>query len=188
MSGLYLLALFALWLFVGQIVFRLWRRWKPAGLRRKILHIAIGMLFFSLWFGGAFWEVAGKKMYWDAKVRELCAKDGGIRVYETVELPADKFDRYGNVGIASKNAAKPTDKYYYEITILTLRKNNPLIRKTITQMIRRNDGKVLGELIRYGRGGGDFPGPWHPSHYSCPPIAKNQSGLEKSIFKKGAKK
>ena len=57
-------------------------------LTRKALHIVIGVLFFSLWFGGACKKVTGKKMYRDAKVLELCAKDGGAKVYETVELPA----------------------------------------------------------------------------------------------------
>lgn len=32
----------------------------------------------------------GAKAYYDRQVRELCAKDGGVRVYETVTLPAEK--------------------------------------------------------------------------------------------------
>ncbi len=32
----------------------------------------------------------------DAEVDRLCAIDGGVRVYETVTLPPDKFDeKYG---------------------------------------------------------------------------------------------
>lgn len=31
----------------------------------------------------------------DAQVKELCAKDGGIKVYETVKLPADRFNQWG---------------------------------------------------------------------------------------------
>ncbi len=30
----------------------------------------------------------------DDEVRRLCAIDGGIKVYETVQLPAEKFVRY----------------------------------------------------------------------------------------------
>ena len=33
----------------------------------------------------------------DQQVKELCAKDGGIKVYETVKLPADRFDQWGMV-------------------------------------------------------------------------------------------
>lgn len=47
------------------------------------------------WLGGTFWEVAGKKMYWDARVRKLCAIDGRIKVYETVALSSEKFNRWG---------------------------------------------------------------------------------------------
>ena len=33
----------------------------------------------------------------DDEVRRLCAIDGGIKVYETVTLPADRFDKYGQI-------------------------------------------------------------------------------------------
>ncbi|NLC70240.1 MAG: hypothetical protein GX751_02645 [Desulfuromonadaceae bacterium] len=144
-----------------------------------VIVAAIGLLS---WF---FWEAAGKKMYWDAKVRELCAKDGGIRVYETVELPAESFDQWGNVGVSEKRYAEQTDEFYYETITSVLKSDEPQVIKTTTKMIRRKDGKVLGELIRFGRGGGDLPGPWYPSTYSCPPIKQNQPGLEKSVFRKG---
>lgn len=32
----------------------------------------------------------------DRRMEELCKKDGGIRVYETVKLPASKFDQNGD--------------------------------------------------------------------------------------------
>ena len=184
MSGFYLLALIAIWLFTGWIIYRFWRRWKPAALGRKILHIVIGVLLFSAWFGGAFWEVVGKKEYYDAQVRKLCAQDGGVRVYETVELPADQFDKYGNVHIPSKDRAAPQDSYYYEREIQYLRNDDPKITRTHHVIIRRSDGKVLGESIHYSRGGGDLPGPWHPSSYICPPILKDHVGIEKQIFKR----
>ena len=33
----------------------------------------------------------------DAEVKRLCAIDGGIKVYEKVKLPANKFDQYGRI-------------------------------------------------------------------------------------------
>ena len=97
MSGLYLLGLMAIWLLVGWFVHRSWKRWKPEELFQKALHIIIGLLLFSLWFGGGFWQLTGKKIYWDAQVREMCAQDGGVKVYESVELPANMFNKWGQI-------------------------------------------------------------------------------------------
>jgi hypothetical protein len=119
----------------------------------------------------------------DAEVRRLCAIDGGIKVYETVKLPPEKFDKYGNVTIPAQDSAKPEDEYFYEHEMIHYREGNPSLSKEHFKIIRRSDGKVLGESIRYWRGGGDLPGPWHPSSFSCPPTA--QPGLETSIFLEG---
>ena len=132
----------------------------PPCWEEKRLHIAIGAMLFSLWFGGAFWKVAGKKMYWDAKVRELCVKDGGIKVYETVELSPNFIDKFGRISIPEKSDAKSTDEYYYESFRDYSQNGDLTISRVQHQIVRRRDGKVLGELIRYGRSGGDLYGPW----------------------------
>lgn len=185
MSGLWLLALIAIWAFAGWIIFRLWRCWKPTARKQKVAHIAVGVLLFSIWFGGAFWEVAGKKMFWDAKVRELCAVDGGVRVYERVELSQNLIDWAGRIAIPPRYKATAENLYFYEMQDQYLRKNNPTIVRTRTVIIRRSDNKILGESIRYGRGGGDIPGPWEPSTYNCPPISRNNIGIEEQIFING---
>lgn len=118
----------------------------------------------------------------DAEVRELCAKDGGIKVYETVRLPPDKFDRYGNLKINSKDDINESDSYYYIREISYLKKGDPELWRTHVVIVRRNDKKILGESIRYTRRGGDIPGPWHPSSFVCPDIEKTSPSLEKSIF------
>jgi hypothetical protein len=120
----------------------------------------------------------------DAQVRELCAKDGGVKVYETVKLPAEKFDKWGNIGVPNKKYAKSSDEYYFETEIQYYREGNPSLERARTMIVRRSDGKVLGESIRYGRGGGDMPGPWHESSFDCPQIANAEGKLETSIFLK----
>jgi len=117
----------------------------------------------------------------DAEVKRLCAVDGGIKVYETVKLPSTLRDKYGGVRIPSKALAKPTDEYYYELDIHYYVKGNPSMSRSQYKIIRRRDGKVLGESIRYGRGGGDLPGPWHDSSFTCPAIGATPS-LESSVF------
>jgi len=187
MSGLYLLVLIGLWLFLGRFIYRLWRRSRAGNLKQKLFHIVIGVCLFAAWFGGAFWEVAGKKMYWDAKVREMCAVDGGVKVYETVELMPDLIDWAGRISIPSKAKATAEDLYFYEMKDQYLRKKDPILIRTRTVIVRSSDSKVLGELIRYGRGGGDFPGPWESSYFLCPDPVKG-SNFENSIFLKGDEK
>lgn len=184
MSGFFLLMLIALWLVAGWVIYRIWRRWKPSDMGRKTLYIAIGVLLFSLWLGGAFWEVAGKKMYWDARVRELCAQDGGIRVYETVELPAEKFNKWGQINFErpklGENSLGPEYLVKEETRLLRPENKNPAILRHHYRILRRSDGKLLGERIAYARRGGDLRGFWNPSSFSCPD--KRERGLLDVLF------
>lgn len=106
----------------------------------------------------------------DDEVRRLCAIDGGIKVYETVKLPADKFNQWGQANFyrptQGENALGPA--YRLRTVVDYLRKNGASIRRYHVQVIRSSDEVLLGESIGYDRGGGDIPGPWQPSSYSCP--------------------
>jgi len=106
----------------------------------------------------------------DEEVRRLCAIDGGIRVYETVKLPAERFDQWGQV-----NFYRPTQKenalgpeYVFQWDLQYIRTGEPSLHRSHRLVLRRSDGKLLGESIGYSRGGGDLPGPWQPSSFSCP--------------------
>lgn len=128
-----------------------------------------------------------EKVRLDNQVRELCAKDGGIKIYETVKLSQETFDKWKKAGfqIPDKNNAKQEDEYFYEWDIYYYQQGNPSLSRSQYRIIRRNDGKVLGESVRYSRGGGDLPGPGHESSFTCPPVSKDQPALETSIFLKG---
>ncbi|MCC8995956.1 MAG: hypothetical protein LM517_02605 [Nitrosomonas sp.] len=117
----------------------------------------------------------------DDEVRRLCAMDGGIKVYETVKLPAERFDKYGNVDIRSKGYTKQSDEYYLDGETIFLIRGNPRLLRFNSKIIRVIDGKVMGEFIQYARSGGDLPGPWHESSFDCPPLP---SKLSSSIFQK----
>ncbi|MBZ0093463.1 MAG: hypothetical protein K8F27_14735 [Sulfuricellaceae bacterium] len=149
----------------------------------KELIFAVGAAGFLGWF----WLVAGEKLWLDHQVRELCAKDGGVRVYETVKLPAYLLDKAGRVWIPDKAQAKPSDEYYYVSDTYYYRKGNPTMYRKQHRIVRRSDGKVLGELTRYVRSGGDLPGPWYGSGFMCPDPTK-ESNFESSIFVNGDKK
>lgn len=117
----------------------------------------------------------------DVKVSQLCKKDGGIKIYEAVMLPPEKYAKYIK-HIPSKERSIHSDEYYYEMETLYLRKGDPEMWKSTFRIIRSVDAKILGESIRYVRRGGDIPGPWHPSSFACPEISSHQQSLEKSIF------
>lgn len=181
MSGLYLLLLIAIWLGLGWVGYRLWRRWAPERVERKRFHAAIGLLLAAAWILVPLWEVGGKKAYYDTQVKRLCKKDGGIKVYETVRLPAEKFDKYGVVRIPAKKDAKSEDEYYYEWDIHYYQQRNPEVWRLHFQILRRVNNKLLGEATSYARRGGDIPGPWHESSFGCPDRA-DISDLKNQVF------
>ncbi|QDX80636.1 hypothetical protein B9N43_04875 [Denitratisoma sp. DHT3] len=119
----------------------------------------------------------------DAEVRRLCAIDGGVKVYETVGLPASEFNQWGQVKMyqervenkaAYQHDAKRTvmeffvgATYVVKTEIFYLRTGSPSLHRYKVEVIRRLDRKLLGESTGYSRGGGDLPGPWQPSSFSC---------------------
>jgi len=134
------------------------------------------------------WIAVGETWWVDQQVKELCAKDGGVKVFEAVILPKERFDKWGNVGLSNKRYAKPTDEYYYESEVYFYMQGNPKLSRNRSWVVRHSDGKVLGESIRYGRGGGGLAGPWHGSSFDCPSIADAEGKIESSIFLQGNKK
>lgn len=124
------------------------------------------VLAIALWWGIPTY----RKSQADAMVRELCAKDGGIKVYEVVKLSPQE---YRNFRITSKNLAKPNDEYYYIWNVHYIKRSRGdfddlEIWRDHIRFFRRADSKLLGESIGYSRRGGDPPGPWHPSSFGCP--------------------
>ena len=75
----------------------LFRRVTTSFQKRAVVVVSVAV------FLGLLWIAAGEKWWLDYQVRELCAKDGGVKVYETVTLPPDKFNQYGQI-----NFYKPT--------------------------------------------------------------------------------
>ncbi|TXI27284.1 MAG: hypothetical protein E6Q60_10160 [Nitrosomonas oligotropha] len=117
----------------------------------------------------------------DREVKRLCAIDGGIKVYETVKLPAERFDQYGQISIPYKKNVKAGDEYYYESSTVYLIRGNPEMWRSHYRVYRAYDSKFLGESVGYARVGGDIPGPWHSSSYSCPDKV-DITDLKKQIF------
>lgn len=114
----------------------------------------------------------------DQRMSELCKKDGGMAVYETVKLPPDMFDQFGK----PKSVAKSTNGGYVSIIaddyigsseMTYIKSGNPLngkasLARIHTKITRIKDGAILSEGIRYLRAGGDWIAIGHFSQKDCP--------------------
>ncbi|WP_147435825.1 hypothetical protein [Sulfurisoma sediminicola] len=124
-------------------------------------------------------------------MEELCKKDGGVKVYETVMLPPEMFDQWGDPfpgwrGRKLEDRLGPDYRYIMEITDLKKGdafKGEGELRRFSVRINRRADNKLMGEAISYGRSGGDFIAFAHPTSKSCP-ADQSESDLIRSLFAK----
>lgn len=129
----------------------------------------------------------------DRQMEELCKKDGGLKVYETVTLPTSDFSNIGEPLARYQQSARsaeeylgPEYKYIRNIEFLVGKDANALrgegqLMRTYYAIYRRADGRLLGEAVEYHRGGGDgsFGFGAQPSGDRCP---KTSIGLITSVF------
>ena len=148
---------------------------SPEPKRKLPWKVLIGALVFIILF--IFWWGVPTCQQWkaDRLVDELCAKDGGTKVYEPIKLPASKYSKYWLVNLPSINSARPGDDFYFVHMKTDIFGNSDsgdigslVIWRDVTSIVRSKDKKIMTTLISYTRRGGDPVGPWHPSHYDCP--------------------
>lgn len=126
-------------------------------------------------------RITPTQMKMDAEVDRLCAIDGGLKIYETVCLPPEKFNKYNQINFYRPTQGENTlgPEYIWKSDTKYLQPGeepsaNPRMWRDHVQLFRRSDGRLLGEFTRYTRYGGDprflsehfFGG--QSSHYSCP--------------------
>ena len=116
--------------------------------------------------------VPGAKSYWDARVDELCAKDGGVKIFEKLHVTKTDIDNLGRVGgeiaIPIKRLANPNAPVYAINQITHIRDNNPEVWRSEWRFIRRKDQAVIALEVSYHRSGGDAVVVDQPSGYTCP--------------------
>ena len=126
----------------------------------------------------------------DRQMEELCRKDGGVKVYEKIRLPRSMFDQWGDPFPGWRNRPPPQrlgNEYLYSVEVVYLKRGDPMkgegrLERQLEQIVRRSDGKLLGEAVSYGRAGGDFIAYAHPSSLHCPIQKSDSDGLIKSVF------
>ena len=117
----------------------------------------------------------------DQQMELLCKRDGGIKVYETVTLPASEFSnvgqplaRYAQQAKSPEERLGPDYRYVWQRTVLfgvgaKLEVGEGTLIRNHLSITRRADGRLLGESVSYARGGGDgFTFGFQPSGNHCP--------------------
>jgi len=122
-----------------------------------------------------------EKAQLDDEARGLCAQDGGITVYESVKRQVSNVDPNAGLALPPLGKQSAGDQFAYAWTSRTLKSGNPSLNREEIRIIRLSDGKALGQLVSYSRIGGDMPGPWHESHFSCPEGADTRT-LMRAVF------
>jgi len=150
------------------------------------------LLLFSVTLTGCAGYVPGRQAYWDAQVREMCERDGGVTIYEKLSISRSDVDLLGRVGetigIPAKELANPKAPVYEEIKITYIKKGNPQVTRSEMNVVRRSDRLVIARAVIYARSGGDFPSPSHPSSFSCPDMKVIRSDLQQLFVVQGEKK
>lgn len=133
-----------------------------------------------------------EKFALDRQMEELCKKDGGVKVFETVTLPPEMFDKLGHPFPGWPDRSQEDrlgSDYRYVVETVYLKQGDPLkgegrLRRTSEKIYRRADDKLMGEAVSYGRSGGDFIAYAHPTSIHCPIYHSDSEGLVKSVFRK----
>lgn len=129
----------------------------------------------------AFYE--GRKAYWDYRVREMCAKDGGVKVFERIQLNAEDYrrlsGRLGEIPIQERRGATTNAEYVSDTERTWIHRNSPEVYRTEATIRAVAGSKSLARYVNYARVGGDFPTFSHPSAFSCD---QGYGSVSKQIF------
>lgn len=128
----------------------------------------------------------GRKAYWDYQVREMCAKDGGVKISEVIVLSPREAKAMpkngGYIGVGPESLASPQVPVFYRVKEAKYREWNPRVSREEKEIVRRSDGRVIATSVVYGRGGGDVPSFAFPSVFYCPDLGQEMKEIDR-IFR-----
>ena len=145
------------------------RRVRGASSIKVLLFIPVALVLLLAITVGFF---EGRKAYWDYRVKELCAKDGGVKINEAIEVDPRTYEslknNFGQVDIPKIGDARSVGSIaVHSYEDIYIRRNDPEIRRSELSVIRASDGVVVATSTTYSRVGGDMFA-LHPSYFSCP--------------------
>lgn len=142
---------------------------KPLKLRSRNLCVHAALTLGVAALGGC---SSPRKSELDREVDRLCAIDGGVHIYEVVRLPKEDFGPDGEVFPQYRRRLLTEGRFGTAFGVRlddrVIVAGDPSLTRQNTLIVRNSDNKVLGEVVIYGRRGGDGPGPAAPSSYLCP--------------------
>lgn len=105
--------------------------------------------------------------YWDSEVERLCKLDGGVTVYERVRLSPSEYRLMRGPGesVAVPVLGESTSKSPYVRRwqpTATLNPGNPVVTRSVIEIVRLKDNRVMSRLVYYSRSGQDLV-----SSYDC---------------------
>lgn len=124
----------------------------------------------------------------DRQMEELCKKDGGVKVYETVTLSPQEYDEIFSYAATAKSREHyygPEYRYVSKHEVLVGENAQPekgegRLSRAYVAIYRRSNDRLLGESVLYGRIGGDgFTFGFQPSTNLCP---RRQRDLGRTVF------
>jgi hypothetical protein len=117
------------------------------------------------------------KAYWDYQVTKMCKKDGGVTVYEKVDISKKEHPKLFNIMgtlVLPYEKNKSESPYFYRYKNSLVRKGYLSISRGVTLIVSSKENKVVGQQVDYLRSGGDFPTIISfPSSFSCKEIQDN---------------
>lgn len=143
-------------------------------IHQKIMHVFF-LLTVAVTLSGC------EKTRTDERMYELCSRDGGIKIVESVTLPQEQFKKAGNP-IFYETWNTVSAGYRFVSSYDSLKNDKPTLTRYEYAVVREADNKILGTSVEYIRIGGDSvwrPGP--DSSNICP-INSNSNDLLKKVF------
>jgi hypothetical protein len=123
---------------------------------------------------GCMGYVPGEKAYWDSHIKDLCDKEGHVRIIERVLLSKSELQQMSRSDgklVLRIRTTKPIDEPVYAqvANASLLNERSPEVRRTELIAVRRSDQKVVARWVEFSRVGGDPPtGLTHESSFHCP--------------------
>ena len=134
--------------------------------------------------------VPGRQSYWDAQVKEMCARDGGVTIYERIHISIAEIDARvlpmtsdGRLSFTTKQLAQPSSPIYALEKILNINEANPRVQRNESIIVRRADEVIVAKVIFYSRVGGDLStGLSEGTNFSCPNLQKMTTEFHQKLF------
>jgi hypothetical protein len=137
------------------------------------------------WFLAACGWMPGYRWYWEARVREMCEKDGGVRIFERVLVTPAQVKTLPRVGshlvVPEEGNAKPDTPVFRRISRTQIRDDDPPIVRHEETIVRRYDQRIVGVAVSYSWTPVEYPSSFiaHPAKMWCPDLEQIYEGIER---------